>query len=197
MKAKKNVLLLIIGLFLIGSLFFVGYFIGGSKEASLDKSATSSLSVYDSKQEEQLDDDLCLVLKEVDVTTGDSTVKLKKTIKEFKTKDKDKITKSSLEEIYLKEGYELSSVTDKEIILVKNIEKSFEPGRYYLGEEKGFVAIFKSDDKGKLFIEDYNKDIITRKVDSLPEGDRVLLKNKQLKFETKEEAYDQIAEIES
>lgn len=197
MKGKKNVLLFIIGLFLVGSFFVVGYFIGGWKEESLNKSASSNLSVYDSKYEEQLEDDLCLVLKEVDGATGDSTVKLKKTIKEFKTNYKDKVTKSSLEEIYLKEGYELSSVSDKEIILVKNVEKSFEPGRYYLGEEKGFVAIFKSDDKGKLFIEDYKKDIITRKVDSLPEGDRVLLKNYQLKFDTKEEAYDQIAEIES
>lgn len=197
MKVKKNVLLFVIGIFLVGCLFFVGYFIGGSKEASLDKSTSGNLSVYDSKQEEPLDDYLSLVLKEVDEATGDSTVKLKKTIKELKTKEKDNITKGSLEEIYLKEGYELSSVSDKEIILVKKVEKSFEPGRYYLGEEKGFVAIFKSDDKGKLFIEDYKKDIITRRVESLPEGDRVLLKNNQLKFDTKEEAYDQIAEIES
>ncbi|MBU5590983.1 hypothetical protein KQI89_04340 [Clostridium sp. MSJ-4] len=197
MQRKKNLLLFITGFFLVVTLFSIGYFLSVDKSQASKPSEGGNMTVYNSKDEAPLPDDLFLVLKEKDDLTGEIISHSAKTIKEFKGESKDIVTKKSLEELYAKEGYELDSFNDREIVWVKNVEKTFEPGKYYLGAEKGCIAIFKSDGKGKLFIEDKTKDITSRDVDSLPEGDKVLILNYELKFDAKEEAYDQLAEIQS
>lgn len=104
------------------------------------------------------------------------------------------ITKETLSKALDKKGYVIEGETPSLLTFKRTIEKSVEPNKYYIKAEGDYLAIFKSDDKGELKIEDKTKDIYknSRKYSDLPAGDKHVIDNLELKFETKEEAMEEI-----
>ena len=85
-------------------------------------------------------------------------------------------------DVYPLGKYEIIDFNDKSIVLKEKDENNFNPNMYYIGEKNGYITVFKSDNNGKLFIENEKVDISSKKVDSLPVSDRNLVLNYQLKL---------------
>lgn len=197
MESKKNYAIFTIGLILVLSIFVVSYYVTTNKLNAKSNNKPNDSIVYQSNNEDKLTDDTKIILKLRDEAKGKITNSKIVSLSEIKKDIGNNMDQKSLENYYMAEGYKLYSFTNKEVVFVKDVENKFEANKYYLGIQDGHVAIFKSDSEGKLFIEDKNKDIAKKLVDSLPEADKRLLKNYELKFDNKEEAYEQLAEIES
>ncbi len=99
---------------------------------------------------------------------------------------------SALKEI----GYELEDAGESELTFKREASKSVNPNKYYIGEKEGYLAIYKSDDNGNLFIEkdsDVYKD--HKKVEMLPEDDKTKISNFDLEYDTKEDAEEDLSEF--
>lgn len=100
-------------------------------------------------------------------------------------------------EMYPIGGYEIINFDDKSIILKETSNRNFSPNMYYIGEKDGYITVFKSDDKGNLFIENEKLDISSKRVESLPFTDRELVINYELKSNEREEVQDILSELET
>ncbi|WP_055668023.1 hypothetical protein [Desnuesiella massiliensis] len=197
MLRKKNIFIFICGLLLVFSTFFISYnisanYLNNSQSKDEEKNTYNQLSSAD-----MINDNAKIVLRTKNSTNGKVEEVGKLTVFELKEKLGNKIQKSTLEDFYAKEGYKLYSFDKNEIIFIKESSGNFEANKYYLGVENGFIAIFKSDNDGKLIIEDRVNDVTKKSIESLPEGDRRILRNYELKFNTKEEAEEQLTEFQS
>lgn len=99
---------------------------------------------------------------------------------------------SALKEI----GYELEDAGESELTFKREASKSVNPNKYYIGEKEGYLAIYKSDDNGNLFMEkdsDVYKD--HKKVEMLPEDDKTKISNFDLEYDTKEDAEEDLSEF--
>lgn len=93
-------------------------------------------------------------------------------------------------------GYELEDAGESELTFKREASKSVNPNKYYIGEKEGYLAIYKSDDNGNLFIEkdsDVYKD--HKKVEMLPEDDKTKISNFDLEYDTKEDAEEDLSEF--
>lgn len=103
-------------------------------------------------------------------------------------------TLTKLKNYYLAKDYSFISEGSEGITFSK--ESKFNPQKYYLGiTDEGFVAIFKCNSDGVLFVEDKFNDISNRDSESLSEKDREYLKKFEYEFSTKEEAQDELAAL--
>lgn len=100
-------------------------------------------------------------------------------------------------DMYTGGKYEIFDFNDKSIILKEINGKDFEPNMYYIGEKDGYITVFKSDDKGSLFVENESFDISDKKVELLPVSDRELVINYELKSNDREEVQDILSELET
>ena len=66
-----------------------------------------------------------------------------------------------------------------------------EKNKYYIGEKDGYIAIFKTGEDGRAFIEK-PEDVSTKKIEDLPEVDRNKIKNFEKKYDTREECEENI-----
>lgn len=98
-------------------------------------------------------------------------------------------TKNELEQTFSSDGYKVSSMSEKEVVLVREFDK-YEPNKYVLGIKDGYIAIFKTDKEGNMFIQDERRDITDIKTDKLKDEDIKLLTNGDKYFEcgSREEA---------
>lgn len=100
-------------------------------------------------------------------------------------------------EMYPLGGYEIVDFNDKSIILKELDQKRFEPNMYYIGEKDGYITVFKSDENGKLFVEDETSDISSKKVELLPTTDRELVLNYELKSNERGKVEYILSELET
>ena len=109
----------------------------------------------------------------------------------------DDLSEQKLGEALETLGYSLESETGSEYVYKRDVEDSAEANKYYIKEYDGYLAIFKCDENGNLFIEDKNKDVYRNsiKFEDLPEGDKEMINNMQLVYNTKEEAQLDISDI--
>ena len=101
-------------------------------------------------------------------------------------------TKKGIEEIYGIEGYIVDKMDDKELILIKVLDR-YSPEKYVLDiyREGDCLGIFKTDAEGKETIEDPDNDIkFDTKLAQVKEGDMLTLVQgrKILQFNSREEA---------
>ena len=89
-----------------------------------------------------------------------------------------------------KEGYELVSSNEEEIVFLTDMG-ILEKNKYYIGEKDGYIAIFKTGEDGRAFIEK-PEDVSTKKIEDLPEVDRNKIKNFEKKYDTREECEENI-----
>lgn len=102
------------------------------------------------------------------------------------------LSKKQLADKYGAEGYEVLSISSTEISLVKELNQYSPnknlPNKYVLGIYNGFMAIYRTDKDGNMYIEDKTKDITKVKVSNLREEDIRLLNSGEMQFNSKEEA---------
>lgn len=101
---------------------------------------------------------------------------------------------SEMENLYADKGYKLESMTPQKLIFLKEVDGySFDRNKYVLGVYDGYIAIYKIDNSGKLYIEDEANDISkVRKVKEFPQDfQEILLKgSSELQFDSKQIARD-------
>lgn len=109
----------------------------------------------------------------------------------------DDLSEQKLGEALETLGYSLESETGSEYVYKRDVKDSAEANKYYIKEYDGYLAIFKCDEEGNLFIEDKDKDVYRNsiKFKDLPEGDKEMINNMQLVYNTKEEAQLDISDI--
>ena len=182
-KSIRNKVTLFIVLLIV--CFFSTYFIVDRLTNSKHKDVSDNQSktiVYNNTN--SLSDDMKIILK------VDGVVEKSETLKDFKLDNEiDSVNEQFLVDYYASKGYSVESLSEKKVVLNKDKEVILEPNKYYLGEKDGYFAIYKSDENGKVFIED-ESDIYRSSgmVNTIPENDQEDIKNFKLGYDTKNEA---------
>ena len=165
--------------------FFSTYFIVDRLTNSKYKDVSdnqSKTAVYNNTN--LLSDDMKIILK------VDGIVETSETLKEFKLDNKiDNVNEQFLVDYYASKGYSVESLSEKKVVLNKDEEVILEPNKYYLGEKDGYFAIYKSDENGKVFIED-ESDVYrsSKMVNTIPKDDQEAIKSFKFGYDTKDEA---------
>lgn len=141
-----------------------------------------------------LNDSIFITLKTNDtVDMVDNLLNIKK-----KLNLKEKLTEEELSIELSKEGYKLSEKNDQKITYTRDVEvksDKFEANKYYLGEENGYISIFKTDTKGNM-IEDEKKVYTNSKpITNLPEADQDYIKEHKFSFDNKDDALQKLSEM--
>lgn len=106
-------------------------------------------------------------------------------------------TKNEVENFYRKSGYEVDSFSPLEVVLVRKVDK-YAPDKYVVGIKNGFIAIYKTDKSGNMFIEDSKRDITDIKTSRLKDKDIELLTkgDKYFQCDTREDAESRLEDYE-
>ncbi|NLM34263.1 MAG: hypothetical protein GX206_02385 [Clostridiales bacterium] len=120
--------------------------------------------------------------------------KLEVSLQELKNFIAGDITLNKVKEYYSKDNFEFVEEKQNEILFVK--DTPYVPGRYYIGvTDKDFIAVFKCDYYGNLYIEKPEEDITDRNLETFPESAQKSLKEFKYEYENKEEALDELMAI--
>ena len=182
-KSIRNKVTLFIVLLIV--CFFSSYFIVDRLTNSKNKDVNDNQSktiVYNNTN--SLSDDMKIILK------VDGIVETSETLKEFKLDNNiDNVNEQFLVDYYASKGYSVESLSEKKVVLNKDEEVILEPNKYYLGEKDGYFAIYKSDENGKVFIED-ESDVYrsSKMVNTIPKDDQEAIKSFKFGYDTKDEA---------
>ena len=108
------------------------------------------------------------------------------------------ITKEILSEELAKQGYKIEEMSDLKYTFLRAEEDSnkVEPNKFFIGEKDGFLAVYKSDENGKLTIT-AEKDVFrdNKRVKDLPEREQDKIKNFQFIYDSREKAIEDITEL--
>lgn len=123
------------------------------------------------------------------------------TVAEFKSNNGilTDISEQFLVNFYLTEGYEISVLDDTVIEFTKmNDTGTLEPNKYYIGEKDGYLAIYRTDESGRAFIESED-DIFKNRMPlkSIHPSVQEEIKGFKHVYDTKEEARIGISEYAS
>jgi hypothetical protein len=196
MSHKK--LIIGLSLILVAFVFSIGYYWGikNSKNKSTQiKKTVPNVAMENTINTINTQDNL---IDEVKVTINTNVIfkikysksndiKIEKTLsKPVELVDK---TQDDLNKIFSSEGYRVESMNSNEVDLLK-VLNSYSPNKYVLGIKGNYVAIFKTDNSGNMFIEDEKNDVTDISTKNLKKGDIDLLTNgtKDIQFETRDEA---------
>lgn len=124
--------------------------------------------------------------------SGEYQVEKEESAGELSGKSKDEV-----EDTYKSAGYKIEKFNTQQVILVKEVDK-YAPNKYVLGIKNGFIAIYKTDKAGNMFIENENTDITDIKTKRLKEEDIKLLTkgDKYFQCNTREEAQSRLEDYE-
>lgn len=190
-KVKKYILVIAIIVTCLFSMSFLAFnkYLNNKKEI-IEEENQATLA---KEKEKPLDNSIKITLYKDDAKEQQSTLKELKNSLGLS----DDLNEKELSEVLSKKGYELDGVYDNEIIYKRLAEDSIEPDMYYIGECDGWIAIYVSDKDGKLTISNPQQDIMNegKKFKDLPKNDQEIIKNRDLKFKTRDEAEEKISEL--
>lgn len=201
---KKRKLYFVIGIMLCISIFSLTYYIsavriknnsndnGKLQVSNVDKN--NNLNVQGEKKK-KLNDDGSIVLKTKYTKSGDLLIDKTEKLKDIS--DLKEKTKEEIESKFNKDGYSIENFDSDKAVLIREIDK-YSPNKYVLGIKGEYLAIYKTDKFGNMFIENEETDITKRKIDHLKEQDIQLLTkgDKYFQCETKEEALARLEDYE-
>lgn len=181
---KRRIKYIVLGISILFTIFYTSYLATTIQKLSSEKKQESLANEIENKK--VLENGSLISLYKGDIL--EKQEKLKNIKKDFNLSDQ--LTKEDLNSALETFGYSLQQNSGNEYVYKREINDSVEPNKYYIREYEGCLAIFKSDNSGKLTIEDQENDIYkdSIKFDDLPEGDKELIKNMQLVYDTKEDA---------
>jgi hypothetical protein len=109
--------------------------------------------------------------------SGDVVLQNVATATDFAGKTKDQVEKQSDAN-----QFTLESFKSNQLIFVR-VNDTYAPNKYVLGIKGDYIAIFKTDSEGNMYLENKTLDITTRKIDKLKPQDIKMLTNGDKYFE--------------
>ena len=173
--------------FLLAILFCSTYFLTLNlfKSNNIENQSVFSNNDY-------LSDDIFIALKTnnlTDILEKLSNLKLKFNLS-------NNLTEEDLIKALSKKGYILSNKTNEKLTFTRtDIKNEFKANMYYIGEENGYVCLFKTDENGNIINSEKIVYNTSKPISMLPEVDQEYIKNNNLFFEDKTKALEQISEI--
>lgn len=192
-KQKSAILVTFITLMAISfcaSYFITDYLTNPNKKNNNIK--TQDENVY--ADNKYLNDSIFITLKTNDtVDMVDNLLNIKK-----KLNLKEKLTEEELSVELSKEGYKLSEKNNQKITYTRDVEvksDKFEANKYYLGEENGYISIFKTDTNGNMIEAEKKVYTTSKPITNLPEADQNYIKEHKFSFDNKDDALQKLSEM--
>jgi len=143
---------------------------------------------------EYLNDDIFITLKTNDtIDMIDNFLNIKK-----KLNLAENLTEAELSEELSKDGYKLYERDESKLIYTRDKEiksDSFEANKYYLGEDNGYISIFKTDKNGNIIESEKKVYSDSKPISNLPEADQNYIKDHKFSFDSKDEALQKLNEM--
>lgn len=195
---KKIVGILFISVSLMFICFLTSYYITDyytNPYKNLSENNSTKKEVF-SNSNNYVEDNIYITLKTEDkIDMSESFIKLKE-----KLNLNGDYTLESLSKELEKSGYVLKEWDDTKLIYTRNNSdniSNFEVNKYYLGEENGFISIFKTDDSGKIIESEKKVYKDYKPITNLPEIDQKFIKENKFFYDTLEEALYKLSEMVS
>lgn len=195
LNKKQKASLLVSFITLLAITFCASYYITNYITNPNNKSnnvENENTNVY--AENNYLSDDIFVSLNTKDnVDMIDTLLKLKE-----KLGFKEKLTLEELSNELSKKGYKLSEKNDEKLVYSReevNSASSLEANKYYLGEEDGYISIFKTDDNGNIIESEKKVYSDSKPLGNLPEIDQNYIKENKFSFDNKEDALQKLSEM--
>lgn len=191
-KQKSAIIVALVTLLAItfcASYFITNYLININNKQNVE---AQNENVFSSN--EYLNDSIFITLKTNDnVDMVDNLLNIKK-----KLNLKEKLTEEELSLELSKDGYKLSEKNEEKLTYTRDEairSDVFEANKYYLGEENGYISIFKTDESGNIIESEKKVYSDSKPIVNLPETDQTYIKDHKFSFDSKEEALQKLSEM--
>lgn len=191
-KQKSAIIVALVTLLAItfcASYFITNYLINKNNKQNVE---AQNENVFSSN--EYLNDSIFITLKTNDnVDMVDNLLNIKK-----KLNLKEKLTEEELSLELSKDGYKLSEKNEEKLTYTRDKairSDVFEANKYYLGEENGYISIFKTDESGNIIESEKKVYSDSKPIVNLPETDQTYIKDHKFSFDSKEEALQKLSEM--
>ncbi len=191
-KQKSAIIVALVTLLAItfcASYFITNYLINKNNKQNVE---AQNENVFSSN--EYLNDSIFITLKTNDnVDMVDNLLNIKK-----KLNLKEKLTEEELSLELSKDGYKLSEKNEEKLTYTRDEairSDVFEANKYYLGEENGYISIFKTDESGNIIESEKKVYSDSKPIVNLPETDQTYIKDHKFSFDSKEEALQKLSEM--
>lgn len=192
-KQKSAILVAFVTLLAIS--FCASYFITdyltspNRKNANID---TENENVF--ADNKYLNDSIFITLKTNDtIDMVDNLLNIKK-----KLNLNEKLSEEELSKELSKEGYKLYEKNEQKLTYTRDKEvksDKFEANKYYLGEENGYISIFKTDEGGNMIESEKKVYTDSKPIANLPETDQNKIKDHKFSFDSKNDALQKLSEM--
>ena len=172
--------------------YFITYYITDPNRDITNAEAQNE-TVY-SENNKYLDNNIYVMLKTNDnIDMAENLINLKS-----KLDLSENITKEDLSEELSTQGYVLSEWDNNKLVYTRDAAvntSKFKSDKYYLGEENGFISLFKTDSNGNIIESEKKVYSDSKPLSNLPEIDQNYIKEHKFSFDTKEEALQKLSEM--
>ncbi|WP_291649951.1 hypothetical protein [Clostridium sp.] len=193
---KQKAAMLVSFISLLAICFCLSYFITDyitNPNRDITNVDTQNEAVY-SENNKYLDDNIYIMLKTNDnIDMAENLINLKN-----KLKLSENLTKEDLSEELSTQGYILSEWDTNKLVYTRDYATNtskFESNKYYLGEENGFISLFKTDSDGNIIESEKKVYSDSKPLSNLPEIDQDYIKEHKFSFDTREEALQKLSEM--
>ena len=193
---KQKAAMLVSFISLLAICFCLSYFITDyitDPNRDITNAEAQNETVY-SENNKYLDDNIYVMLKTNDnIDMAENLINLKS-----KLDLSENITKEDLSEELSTQGYVLSEWDNNKLVYTRDAAvntSKFKSDKYYLGEENGFISLFKTDSNGNIIESEKKVYSDSKPLSNLPEIDQNYIKEHKFSFDTKEEAPQKLSEM--
>ena len=193
---KQKAAMLVSFISLLAICFCLSYFITDyitDPNRDITNAEAQNETVY-SENNKYLDDNIYVMLKTNDnIDMAENLINLKS-----KLDLSENITKEDLSEELSTQGYVLSEWDNNKLVYTRDAAintSKFKSDKYYLGEENGFISLFKTDSNGNIIESEKKVYSDSQPLSNLPEIDQNYIKEHKFSFDTKEEALQKLSEM--
>ena len=184
---KQKAAMLVSFISLLAICFCLSYFITDyitDPNRDITNAEAQNETVY-SENNKYLDDNIYVMLKTNDnIDMAENLINLK--------------SKLDLSEELSTQGYVLSEWDNNKLVYTRDAAvntSKFKSDKYYLGEENGFISLFKTDSNGNIIESEKKVYSDSKPLSNLPEIDQNYIKEHKFSFDTKEEALQKLSEM--
>lgn len=193
---KQKAAMLVSFISLLAICFCLSYFITDyitDPNRDMTNAEAQNETVY-SENNKYLDNNIYVMLKTNDnIDMAENLINLKS-----KLDLSENITKEDLSEELSTQGYVLSEWDNNKLVYTRDAAvntSKFKSDKYYLGEENGFISLFKTDSNGNIIESEKKVYSDSKPLSNLPEIDQNYIKEHKFSFDTKEEALQKLSEM--
>ncbi|MCR1952563.1 MULTISPECIES: hypothetical protein [unclassified Clostridium] len=193
---KQKAAMLVSFVSLLAICFCLSYFITDyvtNPNRDINNAEAQNETVY-SENNKYLDDNIYIMLKTNDnIDMAENLINLKS-----KLNLNENLTKEDLSEELSVQGYVLSEWDSNKLVYTRDTAintSKFESNKYYLGEENGFISLFKTDSNGNIIESEKKVYSDSKPLSNLPEIDQNYIKDNKFSFDTREEALQKLSEM--